>query len=64
MIDSSMLAQGVPDRDQELSGLVDNAQAAIDHARSLGADSSEVSANSHYCLDVNVRLGEVETLEH
>jgi PmbA protein len=64
MIDSSMVAQGVPDRDQELSGLVDSAQAAIDHARSLGAESSEVSANSHYGLDVNVRLGEVETLEH
>ncbi len=64
MIDSSMLAQGVPDRDQELSGLVDSAQAAIDHARRLGAESSEVSANSHYGLDVNVRLGEVETLEH
>ena len=64
MIDSSMVAQVVPDRDQELSGLANNAQAAIDHARSLGADSSEVSASTHYGLDVNVRMGEVETLEH
>ena len=64
MIDSSMVAQAVPDRDQELSGLADNAQAAIEHARSLGADSSEVSASIHYGLDVNVRMGEVETLEH
>ena len=64
MIDSSMVAQGVPDRDQELSSLVDSAQAAIDHARSLGAESSETSANIHYGLNVNVRLGEVETLEH
>ncbi len=64
MIDSSMVAQAVPDRDQELSGLADSAQAAIDHARSLGADSSEVSASIHYGLDVNVRMGEVETLEH
>ena len=64
MIDTSMVAQAVPDRDEELSGLTDNAQAAIDHARSLGADSSEVSASIHYGLDVNVRMGEVETLEH
>ena len=45
MIDSSMVAQAVPDRDQELSGLTDKAQAAIEHARSLGVDSSEVSAS-------------------
>lgn len=64
MKDSNMVAQAVPDRDQELSDLVDSAQAAIDHARRLGADSSEVSASLHYGLDVNVRMGEVETLEH
>ena len=64
MIDTGMVAQAVPDRDQELSGLSDSAQAAIDHARSLGADSSEVSASLHFGLDVNVRMGEVETLEH
>jgi len=64
MIDSSMVAQAVPDRDQELSDLAESAQAAIDHARSLGAESSEVSASLHYGLDVNVRKGEVETLEH
>jgi len=59
-----MVAQAVPDRDQELSGLTDSARAAIDHARKLGADSSEVSASSHYGINVNVRMGEVETLEH
>lgn len=64
MIDSTMVAQAVPDRDQELSDLTESAQAAIDHARSLGAESSEVSASLHYGLDVNVRKGEVETLEH
>jgi PmbA protein len=63
-MDSSMVAQAVPDRDEELSGLVDSAQAAIDHARGLGAESSEVSASIHYGLNVNVRMGEVETLEH
>ena len=64
MIDTGMVAQDVPDRDQELSGLAESAQAAIDHARSLGAEASEVSASLHYGLDVNVRKGEVETLEH
>jgi PmbA protein len=59
-----MVAQAVPDRDQELSDLAESAQAAIDHARSLGADSSEVSASLHFGLDINVRKGEVETLEH
>ena len=64
MNESAMVAQAVPDRDQELSILTESAQAAIDHARSLGAESSEVSASLHYGLDVNVRHGEVETLEH
>ena len=64
MIDSSMVAQAVPDRDQELSFLAESAQQALDHARSLGAESSEVSASIHFGLDVNVRMGEVETLEH
>jgi PmbA protein len=59
-----MVAQAVPDRDQELSDLAESAQAAIDQARSLGADSSEVSASLHFGLDINVRKGEVETLEH
>ena len=43
MIDSSMVAQAVPDRDQELSFLADGAQLALDHARSLGADNCETS---------------------
>ena len=64
MVDSSMVAQPVPDRDQELSEIAERAEVAISHARSLGADSSEVSASIHYGLSVNVRLGEVETLEH
>jgi PmbA protein len=64
MTDSNMVAQAEPDRDQELSLLADGAQAAIDHARSLGAESSEASASIHYGLDVNVRKGEIETLEH
>ncbi|GMR15316.1 MAG: metalloprotease PmbA [Gammaproteobacteria bacterium] len=64
MTDSSMVAQAVPDRDQELSEIAECAEAAISHASRLGADSSEVSASMHIGLNVNVRLGEVETLEH
>jgi len=64
MTDSSMVAQAVPDRDQELSFLTESAELALDHARSLGAQNSEVAANIHFGLDVNVRKGEVETLEH
>ena len=64
MTDSNLETQVMPDRDRELDGLADSAQAAIEHARSLGADCSEVSASLHYGLNVNVRMGEVETLEH
>ena len=64
MIDASMVAQAVPDRDQELSKIADCAEIAISHARSLGADTSEVSASIHNSVNVNVRLGEIETLEH
>ena len=63
MNDFSMVAQAVPDRDQELSALEDAASQALEHARGLGADCAEVSANAHQGLDVNVRKGEVETLE-
>ena len=63
MNDSNMVAQAVPDRDHELSALEDAASQALEYARSLGADSAEVSANAHQGLDVNVRMGEVETLE-
>jgi PmbA protein len=64
MIDTSMVSQAVPDREQELSFLAQSAQTALDYANSLGAESSEVSASVHFGLDVNVRKGEVETLEH
>jgi PmbA protein len=59
-----MVSQAEPDRDRELSDLAAGAQAAIEHARRLGADSAEASASIHYGLDVNVRRGEIETLEH
>jgi PmbA protein len=59
-----MVAQAMPDRDQELAFLEESASLALDHARSLGANSSEVSASIHFGLEVNVRKGEVETLQH
>jgi PmbA protein len=64
MTDSNMVAQTMPDRDQELSDLANSAQSAIEHASHLGAECSEVSTSIHYGLDVGVRMGEVETLEH
>ena len=64
MIDTRMSAQPVPDRDEELSFLAESAREALDHARSMGAEHAEVSASIHFGLDVNVRKGEVETLEH
>jgi PmbA protein len=64
MTDANIVAQAVPDRDRELGELADNAQQAIEYARQLGADCSEASASIHYGLNVNVRNGEVETLEH
>jgi len=64
MTENNMVAQDVPDRDQELSVLADRANAAIEHARRLGAECSEVTASTHYGLSATVRMGEVETLEH
>lgn len=63
-VDMDMVAQMVPDRDQELSSVSASAQAAIEYAQSLGANHAEVSASIHFGLNVSVRLGEVETLEH
>ena len=64
MNDKSMVAQAAPDRDQELSFLAESAELALGHANRLGAQNSEVSASIHFGLNVNVRNGEVETLEH
>lgn len=64
MSDSSMVAQAVPDRELELSEIAECAERAIKQAGSLGADACEVSASMNYGLEVSVRHGEVETLEH
>ena len=64
MNDSSMVTQPPLDRDAELDALETHVQAALDHARKLGATEAEVSAHTSQGLSVGVRLGEVETLEH
>lgn len=48
---------------QRLEQLADIAQRLLDKARALGASQAEVSCSEDRGLDVNVRLGEVETVE-
>ena len=46
-----------------LEQLADISQRLLDKARALGASQAEVSCSEDRGLDVNVRLGEVETVE-
>ncbi len=59
-----MVSQGMPDREYELEQLSRFVDEALDRAGKCGADAVEASASLHAGLNVNVRLGEVETLEH
>ena len=49
---------------QDLDRLADLAQDVIRRARAAGASQAEVAASIDTGLNVNVRLGEVETVEH
>ena len=49
---------------RELDRLAELAQDVIRRARAVGASQAEVSASIDTGLNVNVRLGEVETVEH
>ncbi|MFC5741919.1 metalloprotease PmbA [Dyella tabacisoli] len=49
---------------QELDRLAELAEEVIRRARAAGASQAEVSASIDTGLSVNVRLGEVETVEH
>lgn len=49
---------------QELDRLAELAEDVIRRARAAGASQAEVAANIDVGLSVNVRLGEVETVEH
>jgi PmbA protein len=54
-----------PDRsEQELDRLAQLAEDVIRRARAAGASQAEVAASIDTGLSVNVRLGEVETVEH
>ncbi|MFG6107864.1 metalloprotease PmbA [Stenotrophomonas nematodicola] len=48
---------------QRLEQLADISQRLLERARALGASQAEVSCSDERGLDVNVRLGEVETVE-
>ncbi len=64
MNEKTMVAQGVPDREQELDRLSAHVEEAITRATQGGASQVEAQASMHAGVGVNVRLGEVETLEH
>ncbi|MFA6228715.1 MAG: metalloprotease PmbA [Rhodanobacter sp.] len=49
---------------QELDRLAELAEDVIHRARAAGASQAEVAASINTGLSVNVRLGEVETVEH
>jgi PmbA protein len=59
-----MVTQGSLDREAELDQLERHVREALRLAAEAGATEAEVSAQSSLGLSVNVRLGEVETLEH
>lgn len=62
---SEVAISQTPDRsEQELERLADLAGDVIRRARSAGASQAEVAASISSGLSVNVRLGEVETVEH
>ncbi len=52
-----------PDDNATLERLAARAVQALDEARRLGATAAEASAHDQRGLDVNVRLGEVESVE-
>lgn len=48
---------------QRLEQLADISQRLLERAKAMGASQAEVSCSDERGLDVNVRLGEVETVE-
>ncbi|HBK45346.1 MAG TPA: metalloprotease PmbA [Xanthomonadaceae bacterium] len=55
--------RGADDSLVRLDALTDISQRLLQRARALGASQAEVSCSEERGLDVNVRLGEVETVE-
>lgn len=64
MNDEAMVTQSTIDRDAELDRLDELTREALAEARRLGASEAEVHAYSSQGLSTQVRLGEVETVEH
>jgi PmbA protein len=64
MADSDRVAQAVPDRDTGLQELQDFAAEALDCARRNGADDCSISVSAQQGLNLTVRMGEIEVLEH
>lgn len=64
MSESIMVTQASLDREAELDELEAHVREALRLASQAGATEAEVSAHSSMGLSVNVRMGEVETLEH
>lgn len=61
---SNMVSQSALDREAELGALESHVLEALRLARQAGATDAEATAHSSLGLSVNVRLGDVETLEH
>jgi PmbA protein len=59
-----MVSQSVLDRETELDTLESHVRNALRLARAAGAPDAEATAHSSQGLSVNVRMGDVETLEH
>ncbi|MDX1459634.1 MAG: metalloprotease PmbA [Xanthomonadales bacterium] len=59
-----MVSQPVPEREAELDALERHVETALAEAARLGADAAEASAGLQSGINVNVRMGEVETIEH
>ncbi|HKX55457.1 MAG TPA: metallopeptidase TldD-related protein, partial [Xanthomonadales bacterium] len=64
MPEANMVTQGGLDRETELDKLQNCVAAALARAKRIGATQAEVAAHTSKGLSVNVRHGEVETLEH
>ena len=63
-ISSSADRNGIDHSRQELDRLAQLAEDVIRRARAAGASQAEVAASIDSGLSVNVRMGEVETVEH
>ena len=64
MVDSDRVAQAVSDRDTGLQELQNFAAEALECARHNGADACSVSVSAQQGLNLTVRMGDIEVLEH